>query len=407
MSNAASLAAGVVKTGVALGKYAYKKATEKKGEKGSEPSKSEKKEPVKSESKPETASTERVSAKTDEKKTETTPKKLSGTPERKKLPVSPERKKLIPSTKKLPAAGETGKPKRETGMSLGQRARRNPALKSSLIKSRMEEYSNWREEFIFEVDDQSIKEPKQKIIDVTKKKNKIEINPNMSEGCGCDEKEDAPKKDMRDLATKVNLAKTKARLMGSRNPMVMVVSKEETEIEEGMTMKDFKANRRKLKRREASDDAKKRGHVGKEWYNSGRTYSPDEAKSGRAKMDDEERRTRHRSAVDPDNDNDDMYSADKTKNPKKLRKQQAMGESAAWTKKEGKSEAGGLNEKGRKSYERENPGSDLKAPSKEAGNPRRASFCARMSGMKAKLTSKKTANDPDSRINKSLRAWNC
>jgi hypothetical protein len=97
-------------------------------------------------------------------------------------------------------------------------------------------------------------------------------------------------------------------------------------IDEGMSLKDFKANRRKLKRKEASDDAKKRGHVGKEWYNSGRTYSSDEAKSGRAKMDDAERQTRHRSAVDPDNDNDDMYSADKTKNPKKLRKQKAMGE---------------------------------------------------------------------------------
>ena len=82
-------------------------------------------------------------------------------------------------------------------------------------------------------------------------------------------------------------------------------------------------------------------------------------------------------------------------------------EGAAWTKKEGKNKEGGLNEKGRKSYERENPGSDLKAPSKKVGNPRRASFCARMKGMKKKLTSKKTANDPDSRINKSLRAWNC
>lgn len=82
-------------------------------------------------------------------------------------------------------------------------------------------------------------------------------------------------------------------------------------------------------------------------------------------------------------------------------------EGAAWTKKSGKSESGGLNEKGRKSYERENPGSDLKAPSKKVGNSRRASFCARMKGMKRKLTSKKTASDPDSRINKSLRAWNC
>jgi hypothetical protein len=38
---------------------------------------------------------------------------------------------------------------------------------------------------------------------------------------------------------------------------------------------------------------------------------------------------------------------------------------------------------------------------------RKASFCARMSGMKKKLTSSKTANDPNSRINKSLKAWNC
>ena len=91
---------------------------------------------------------------------------------------------------------------------------------------------------------------------------------------------------------------------------------------------------------------------------------------------------------------------------KRLRKA-GVSEGAAWTKKSGKNESGGLNEKGRKSYERENPGSDLKAPSKKVGNPRRASFCARMKGMKKKLTSKKTANDPDSRINKSLRAWNC
>jgi hypothetical protein len=96
-------------------------------------------------------------------------------------------------------------------------------------------------------------------------------------------------------------------------------------IAEGMTMKDFKANRRKNKRKESSADAKKRGHVGKEWYNSGRTYSPDEAKRGRANMQDHERSTRHRSSMDPEGD-DNLYSADKTKNPKKLRKQKAMGE---------------------------------------------------------------------------------
>ena len=56
-------------------------------------------------------------------------------------------------------------------------------------------------------------------------------------------------------------------------------------------------------------------------------------------------------------------------------------EGAAWTKKSGKNPEGGLNEKGRKSYERENPGSDLKAPQPEGGS-RKKSFCARMGGMK-------------------------
>jgi hypothetical protein len=83
-----------------------------------------------------------------------------------------------------------------------------------------------------------------------------------------------------------------------------------------------------------------------------------------------------------------------------------MAKSAAWTRKEGKNSKGGLNEKGRKSYERENPGSNLKAPQPEGG-PRKRSFCARMEGHKKKNTSSKTANDPNSRINKSLRKWKC
>jgi hypothetical protein len=86
-----------------------------------------------------------------------------------------------------------------------------------------------------------------------------------------------------------------------------------------------------------------------------------------------------------------------------------MAKSPAWTRKEGKSEKGGLNAKGRASAKAQ--GMNLKPPApkpktkKDAG--RRKSFCARMSGMKSKLTSSKTANDPNSRINKSLRAWNC
>ena len=84
-----------------------------------------------------------------------------------------------------------------------------------------------------------------------------------------------------------------------------------------------------------------------------------------------------------------------------------MAKSPAWTRKEGKSEKGGLNAKGRASYNKANPGKPgLKAPQPEGGK-RRDSFCARMEGMKKKLTSEKTAKDPNSRINKSLRAWNC
>ena len=83
------------------------------------------------------------------------------------------------------------------------------------------------------------------------------------------------------------------------------------------------------------------------------------------------------------------------------------GSSPAWQRKEGKNPAGGLNAKGRASYNRANPGKPgLKAPQPQGG-PRKKSFCARMSGMKSKLTSSKTANDPNSRINKSLRKWKC
>ena len=90
--------------------------------------------------------------------------------------------------------------------------------------------------------------------------------------------------------------------------------------------------------------------------------------------------------------------------------------SPAWQRKEGKDPKGGLNKAGVASYRREHPGSKLQTavttePSKlKAGSKkakRRLSFCRRMKGMKNKLTSAKTARDPDSRINKSLRKWNC
>jgi hypothetical protein len=87
-----------------------------------------------------------------------------------------------------------------------------------------------------------------------------------------------------------------------------------------------------------------------------------------------------------------------------------MAKTAAWQRKEGKDPEGGLNAKGRASYNK-TTGGNLKPP---APNPktkedagRRKSFCSRMEGMKKKNTSSATAKDPNSRINKSLKAWNC
>ena len=93
-----------------------------------------------------------------------------------------------------------------------------------------------------------------------------------------------------------------------------------------------------------------------------------------------------------------------------------MAKTPAWQRKEGKCKSGGVNRKGIASYRKANPGSKLSMavttkPSKlkkgSKAAKRRKSFCARMKGMKKKLTSAKKRRDPNSRINKSLRKWNC
>ena len=83
-----------------------------------------------------------------------------------------------------------------------------------------------------------------------------------------------------------------------------------------------------------------------------------------------------------------------------------------WQSVNRKDKTDGLSQKAVNAYRRENPGSKLqtavteKNPSGKRAN-RRKNFCSRMSGMKSKLTSAKTSRDPDSRINKALRRWNC
>jgi len=213
-------------------------------------------------------------------------------------------------------AAKAGKWAIKAGMQKAKEVKQDRDKKKKEEEEKNESFSNWREEFIFEVEGQ---EDLKKVIDVSKKKNKIEINPNMGESCEkCGKCGKSPceceKKDMRELPTKVNLIKNKMRAMGMRNPIVMVNS-EET--------------------------------LPEDWQSVNRKDKTD-----------------------------------------------------------------GLSQKAVDAYRRENPGSKLQTAvteKKPTGKraERRKSFCRRMSGMKKRLTSAETARDPDSRINKALRRWNC
>ena len=75
-----------------------------------------------------------------------------------------------------------------------------------------------------------------------------------------------------------------------------------------------------------------------------------------------------------------------------------MSKTPAWTRKAGKNPKGGLNEAGRRSYK----GGTLKAPVKSGDNPRRASFLARMGGMKGPGRDSK---GKPTRLLISLKAW--
>lgn len=98
-----------------------------------------------------------------------------------------------------------------------------------------------------------------------------------------------------------------------------------------------------------------------------------------------------------------------------IHKKEEMDEGENWSKHNNK-RVGGMSKKSVKSYRRSHPGSKIQTavttkPSKlkkgSKSAKRRASFCARMRGMKKHRTSAKTARDPDSNINKSLRRWHC
>jgi len=80
-----------------------------------------------------------------------------------------------------------------------------------------------------------------------------------------------------------------------------------------------------------------------------------------------------------------------------------MAKSPAWTRKAGQNPEGGLNAKGRASYNKAT-GGNLKPPQPEGG-PRKKSFCARSAGQMKMWP--KAAKDPNSRLRKARRAWDC
>ena len=287
-------------------------------------------------------------------------------PEMKKITGGPDRKRLMPAPSSDMA----------TGMSLGQRARRNPELKKRLIASRNEEYSNWKEEFIIEIDDKKTKY-KEKIIDILKGKNSIEINPQITE----DHKEIASGKKKDDEGYMAN-------------------------VELDQMERAIKALRKKLKKSDTQLPA---------WVQSKITRAADYVDTASEYLQSDEK-------IDEECGCDTTMKLIKLAREKKQKKNSQLnlgiiGEKAElWQTKKGQRESGGLNAAGVASYRRNNPGSKLKTavttkPSKLKKNSkswkRRKSFCARMLGMKKRLTSAKTAKDPNSRINKSLRAWNC
>ncbi len=305
MSNVGGALKGAAKIGVAVGKYAWKRRQAKKAEKA-------------------------------EAEQNKKPESTSAKPEGQKK-----------EQKALPAAKET----------LGQRARKDKDLKNKLMKDRNEEFSNWREEFILEVGE---KGSEQKIIDVTKKKNKVEVNPNMGEEVL---NELLPALGALAVGGKAALGKvvagTAARAAGGA-------------VAKGIAKKGAGMAAKGAMRKKAVDFAARKG--------------------GEITADVVQKKIEKKFMNEPEYQ--EGYVPED------------------WQSVNRKDKTDGLSQKAVDAYRRENPGSKLQTAvteKKPTGKraERRKSFCRRMKGMKKRLTSAETARDPDSRINKALRRWNC
>jgi len=339
------------------------------------------------------------------------------------LGVKP-RKRLVPSTKRLPPAGG--------GKSLGQQARENPELRKKLINQRNEEYSNWKEEFIFEVEDKTDnKKEKKKIIDVmpSNKTNGVELNPNMKE-----EKDQEGGMAHNELATMERAVKTLRKKIKSPNQQLpaWVQSKISKAVDHIDSVADYMSGEtEKVTEGYGEGDETFRQHS-RETFAS---QTPSERRSRtasvlkkmkelNANVEKPKKKKKKKAVAEECGCEDDkkkvlmMAIIKKAVDAKKKKNSQLNSgiigeESAAWQRKEGKNPEGGLNKKGITSYRRENPGSKLSLavttpPSKldpdSKSAKRRKSFCARMGGMTGPMKDEKGR---PTRKALSLRKWNC
>jgi hypothetical protein len=355
------------------------------------------------------------------------------------LSIKP-RKKLIPLNKRLPPAKlkmlppSGGTQPSSRGKSLGQQARENPELKKKMISQRnqTEEYSNWREEFIFEVEDKTDKpnkKKKEKIIDVMSGQNKVEINPNMKE-----EKDQEGGMAHNELATMERAVKTLRKKIKSPNQQLpaWVQSKISKAADHIDTVADYMSGE--------TEPVSEGYDEGDETFrqHSRETFAsptPSERrnrtagvlklmKQVNADVEKPKKKKKKKTVAEECGCEDDkkkvlmMAILKKVIDAKKKKNFQLnsgiIGESSpAWQRKEGKNPEGGLNKAGIASYRRENPGSKLSLavttpPSKldpdSKSAKRRKSFCARMGGMPGAMKDEKGR---PTRKALSLRKWNC
>jgi hypothetical protein len=435
LGNLGSLAGGLTKAaintpGYLKAKKEYKKALETKFTSNQPEKPRERKKPG------------RIPApKTSEPKSQETVSSESNPEQKRLLPAT---KRLVPATKRLPPSG--GVPESSAGQkakTLGQRARKNPKIKAGLIQQRMaEEYSNWREEFLFEIDElkndkSSKKENKKDKIDVMKGTNSkvIEINPNISEDHK--EIESGKRKDDEGYMANVELDQMERAIKALRKKIkksdmqmpAWVQSKITKAADYIDTASEYLQSDEGLD--ESYEDEMFRQHSKSE-LNLPSNSSSSATKSFLKRMkelnmnsDKPKKKKKKKLVAEEIGSEDDkkkilaMLILKKAVSDKKRKNFQLnsgiIGEekTAAWQRKEGKNPKGGLNKKGIESYRRENPGSKLSMavttpPSKlnpdSKAAKRRKSFCARMGGMPGPMKDEKGR---PTRKALSLRKWNC